>query len=236
MNITDEQLWLYLYNDEQSAETCAAIERAIECDERLESRLAELQTEHQRLQNLPDHSVTAMQLTRWRQVLDRHIDNELLEKERRASKPERDRWIFFRPTALPAAVFGSLVLLIGITIGYWINQPEVPDSMENTHDRFALALQIHLQAVSADLSTVNRQSDLLLDLMAQNKRFIQAAKARGDDELARMLRAFNLLLADSSINEISDAAKARLLFELEVMQTKLNLEASNQESPTEMTI
>lgn len=236
MNITDEQLWLYLYSEEQSVETHAAIERAVERDERLKSRLAALRTEHQRLKNLPGPSVTAVQLTRWHQALDRRIDNELLEKERRQSKPEHSRWALFWPPAIPAAAFGSLVVLIGITIGYWINQPEVPDSMENTRDRFALALQIHLQAVSVDLSTANRQSDLLLELMAQNKRFIQAAKARGDDELARMLRAFNLLLADSSMNEISDAAKARLLFELEVMQTKLNLEASNQESPTEMTI
>ena len=231
MNITDEQLWLYLYNGEPSAEMRAAIEHALERDERLRSRLADLQSEHQRLQNLPEHSVSAVQLTRWHEALDQHAEHEV-----HASKPERSRWALFGPPVLPVAAFGSLVLLIGITIGYWIHQPGAPGSIESTHDRFARALQIHLQAVSTELNAANRESELLFELIAQNKRFIRAAKARGDDKLARMLRAFNLLLAESSMSEANDASKARLLFELDVMQTKLNLEASNQKSHTEMII
>ena len=231
MNITDEQLWLYLYNGELSAEVRAAIDRAIARDQRIKSRLTELQTEHQRLQNLPDNSVTAVQFSRWHQALDRHAENEAP-----TPGPERSRWPFFWPAAVPAAAFGSLVLLIGITIGYWINQPGVPESIERTHDRFAQALQVHLQAAGADLSAADHQSDLLLELLAQNKRFIQAAKARGDDRLARMLRAFNLHLAERSASELDDVAKARLLFELEVMLMKLHLEASNPETYAEVII
>ena len=70
-----------------------------------------------------------------------------------------------------------------------------------------------------------------MQIVEQNRMYVSAADKNGADDLARVLRAFEPILvrlaAEDTAPEDAEALRAKLVFELNVMLTKLSRESSN---------
>ncbi|MEQ8207056.1 MAG: hypothetical protein RIA65_12825, partial [Woeseia sp.] len=112
------------------------------------------------------------------------------------------------------------------------NAVEHPD----TSNAFTRGLQVHFQQSRQDISSLRADSSaerelLIMHIIQQNRLFARAAKENNSPELARVLRAFEPILARLSAEDLSpeEAARlqAKLTFELNVMLTKMNQPPSN---------
>ena len=79
--------------------------------------------------------------------------------------------------------------------------------------------------------TADRTS-LILKIIGQNRLFERSAELNDADDIARLLRAFELVLMQLATEDISPeesaALQSKLLFELSVVLTKLADDTSNE--------
>ena len=115
-------------------------------------------------------------------------------------------------------------------------QPAVATVADTT---FARGLQVHLVDSRARLARFDAATDtdaLIADLVAENRLYAAAAERQGAVRLARVLRAFDaVLLQLSDIDGDPEAAAAlleQMLFELDVVLTKLARDASTSTHTT----
>ena len=99
----------------------------------------------------------------------------------------------------------------------------------------------HLRSSQQDLLDLSSRSEperllLIRDIVTRNRSFAEKANAQGDDQLARLLRAFEPVLLDMAAGDASteDAAllRSQLLFELNVVLTKYGDDASKEAGTT----
>lgn len=228
--MNDEKLTLYYYNDGLSNAERQEVANALATDPAIAVRYQRISAELGSLSVLPDESPSRDMVERWHAGLDRAIDRET----QAAPRPPFHTWSFLLGAAITAA------LAIGIGIGFFIagDEPVVPVMEELVADENALSpdastaflrgLQVHLRQSEQGIATLPGAADrsrLIMDIIEQNRLFERAAEQNESANLARVLRAFELVLVQLAAEDITpedaEQLRAKLLFELNVMLTKL---------------
>ncbi len=230
--IDDETLLLYCYADGLEHAGRTRVERALAGSASLRKRYAKLRDE---LQSLPDPHVAAPStaaVQRWHAAFDA------------VAGPEPAPRSTF---SLPSFMIGAAVtaaLAIGIGIGLLLDNaasvpPQQPFEQAMPSAQFVRGLEVHFRDSRNSLMQLGDSSDEvrleeLAALINQNRLYQRAAKGSDAEHFARVLRAFNLVLVELASGELSpaeaDALRERLLFELDVMLTKLAQRPSEQET------
>jgi hypothetical protein len=98
-------------------------------------------------------------------------------------------------------------------------------------------LQVHLRETGRDLSNLplsdpSSRAVLIRSMIDQNRLYERAAEINGAPGLARLLRAFDLVLQQLAAENISPeeaaALQTKLLFEMNAVLTKLTSDSSNE--------
>ncbi len=234
--INDEELLLYYYRDGLSEKRMAEIKMALERDPKLADRLLTLSHQLDQLEVSAELKAPAHAMHRWHTSLDRLVSME-------QDKPSRFAWLM-QPFQFGAALASAavLVLTLGVLIG--LNLPDkqtTPDAVTtpfvSSTNSFVSGLRVFLQETEMQLASLNDENPtqrqaLITEIISRNRMYQMAAENSSDPGLARVLRAFELVLMSianeqSSASEI-EAARMQLAFELTVMQTKLARATSKQ--------
>jgi hypothetical protein len=242
--MNDEQLILYYYADGLSQTERRRIEAALAADPALQSRYDALRRE---LDGFGDASADAPAapehlVARWHASIDRAAQLER-QAERRPAK------------ILHLASFGwgaaiTAALALGIGIGVYIpsrNDADpaidpLPAIVElapsaTAADAFTRGLQAHFRESRQNIGGLpvednEARRQLILHIVQQNRLFARAATENQSPELSRVLRAFEPILvrlADEDLApEEAQRLQAQLLFELNVMLTKMNRSPSDR--------
>ena len=229
--MNDDTLTLYYYNDGLSKRERQAVANAIATDPDVAERYAALSRELQQFDDPDAPRPPADMVQRWHDSLDRAAGYE------QQKGPTVHSWSFLLGAAVTAA------LAIGVGIGFFLagDDPEIVPvvieeivATESGSSAFLRGLQVHLRDSERGLSAFqesDNQAELILEILEQNKRFERAAELNDADNLARVLRAFDLVLvqlaAEDITEEDAEELRSKLLFELNVMLTKLSRETSD---------
>lgn len=220
--INDDDLLLYHYQDGLDAARRADIGRQLDTDADLARRYRRLQAELGRIPAADESTPSAAAQERWRLRLQ--------QRAAAAAAPSRPSRTF----ALTLA--GATLVLLGVAIGTRIAEqttPVIDAPLAAAEDPLPLqrGLRSHFRDARAVLAQLplddpTRRSELVNDIVAQNRLYERAARAQGDERLARVLRAFEPVLAELAQapveGESDSGARAQLDFELSVMQTKMS--------------
>ncbi len=232
--MNDDTLTLYYYNDGLSNRERQAVAHALATDEEVAARYTALCRELEQFEDPAVPRPTSDMVRRWHDGLDRAAG---LERHSRPETPVVHSWSFLMGAAVTVA------LAIGVGIGFFLagEDPavvpvieEIVASGDSGSSAFTRGLQVHFRDSERGLLALDESEDrsaLILDIIEQNKRFERAAEQNDADDIARVLRAFDLVLVKLAAEDISDedaeALRAKLLFELNVMLTKLSRETSD---------
>lgn len=238
--MTDDELTLYYYDDGLGRAERQAIADALATDPALAERYRRLSAE---LDTLPDPAAPApgaAALARWRNALDRVAGPEPVDRRQRTL----GRWSFAFGVAVTAA------LAIGIGIGLMLGGVEAPVRgdgaatvdvavfAETPSPVFVRGLRAHLRESRTELAALPGDSagERMLrinELLDRNRRYERAAELNDAARLARVLRAFERVLQELALRDLTaaeaDALRAELLFRLDVVLTKLNDRPSDAE-------
>lgn len=243
--MNDEQLILYYYADGLSNAERRRIAAALAADPVLQSRFDALRRE---LDGLGEASVGAHVRTpehlvaRWHDSIDRAA-----QLERQAERGPA-RVLHLASFGWGAAVTAALAL--GIGIGVYLTSRNDPDLSVNplpaivevapsapAADAFTRGLQAHFRDSRQNIGGLPVEDSaarrtLILHIVQQNRLFARAATESQSPELARVLRAFEPILvrlaAENLAPEEAQRLQAQLMFELNVMLTKLNRPPSDR--------
>lgn len=236
----DEKLILYYYEDGLSDLERRQVAVALENDAALAARYAELRRELVQLAAVGEQAVPAHAVQRWHDSIDRAARLE-------AGKASRPGTTFsIASFVLGAAVTAALAIGIGIGAYFSANQSTAPlmdvqvagnpaYPQASVPSAFARGLQVYLRDSRRDLSGLplypaEDRAVLVRGILEQNRLLERAADTRNSPALARVLRAFEPIvvrLADEDLTpQELEALRAQLAFELNVMLTKLEIEAS----------
>lgn len=240
--MNDDILTLYFYDDGLSAAERHEVARALRSDAELAERYRRLCDELSALQ-APDEESLAPDL-----VARLHASIERTAALERGAEPASQPRVHFLSFFWGAAVTAALA--VGIGIGVWFgggSGPDIPQPGElvvtssGTPDAFVRSLQVHFRDSRAELTDLSDISDadrmiLVAGLIQQNRLYARAAEQNDEQNLARVLRAFEPILVQLAAEDIAptdaEALRAQLAFELDVMLTKLTLEPSDQSGST----
>ena len=236
--MNDETLLLYYYNDGLSDDESRAIKKALENDGQLASRYNAICRNLEALPLQSDSAPPKDMVHRWHATIDRVADASTA----RAKTPSIHSWSFFLGAAVTAA------LVAGISIGVlWSEGGQVLDPVEmiavdsartTNPDAFFRGLRVHLQESRQGLAdipetTLDSQSLLINEIIQQNRLFERAAESHDAWEVARVLRAFELALVQLNTSGVTpeEAAmmRSKLMFELNVVLTKLSRDSSQSQ-------
>ncbi len=138
----------------------------------------------------------------------------------------------------------AATLVVGIAIGLRIEPGvEEVDTVVTRSDDQPLVRRVtnHLRSSQKSLEDAVSRPDhdrlfLVRDIVTRNRAFADKATAEGDEQLARLLRAFEPILLELAAGEITaeDEAllRSQLLFELNIVLTKYGQAASNEPETT----
>lgn len=234
MNIDDDTLTLYLYDDGLSARERSSVEAALKSDPLLAGRFGRLQDDLRQF-DLP--TAVEMPADMLQRLHDR-VDSLTGVPAPAAGRPGFHPGSFFWGAALTAA------LVLGVFVGDLMNDKspdvvapyttDVGDAYITTGSPFVRGLRVHLKNSERGLNGLSTgdadRSLLLMNILEQNRLFERAATENDAPDLARVLRAFELILvrlaAEDIAPEEADALRNKLLFELNVVLTKLSRESS----------
>lgn len=230
--MNDDTLLLYYFDDGLSAGERREIETALREDAALAARYDALCRE---LDVVGDAEVAAVPehfLARWHDTVERAA--------RRERPVRRRRFVFLLPSLLAAAaVAGAFAMGLGIGFRHGADTPSVAPAVAatGTDDSnavpavFVRGMQAYLLDARQELTamptdTAGGRSQLIAQILAQNRMFELAAERNDAQNLARVLRAFEPILvrlaADDIAPEDAEALRRQLSFELNVMLTKLS--------------
>jgi len=177
----------------------------------------------------------------WHDAID-----EAAALERGHDRAPRNTW---HPGSFFWGVAVSAALALGVAIGLLLSgediEPVVPQVVSTVTQAdvvpaaFTRGLQVHLRDSQAQLTNMNNVDDttmLVLSIIEQNRLFESVADKNNAPKLARVLRAFEPILLRLAASDIapedSEALRAQLSFELNVMLTKLARESSDETHTT----
>ena len=220
--INDDDLLLYFYQDGLDAARREAITQLLRSDLELARRYQQMRAELNQIPAPEESMPSATAQDRWRLRLQQRAAAAL------PSHPPRSHWTL--------ALAGATLVLLGVAIGTRIAEQSAPVAappIAAVADPLPLqrGLRSHFRDARAVLAQLPlddaaRRSELVNDIVAQNRLYERAALAQGDERLARVLRAFEPVLAELAEapveGESDSGARAQLDFELAVMQTKMS--------------
>ncbi len=226
--MNEDTLILYYYNDGLSKRERQQVEEAINSDAAVAANYEKL-CQHLNGMSEPDSpAVPSHTVERWHDAIDRAARQERVK----AQSPSRsfNPWSFVWGAAIAAA------LAIGIGLNMTRVDPEIM-APATVPGAFTRGVQVHFRDTFQELSTLptdsaTDRSVLALQIIEQNRLFERAAEQNNSQSLARVFRAFEPVLLQLAAEDISpeDAAalQAQLIFELNVMLTKLSRDVSNE--------
>jgi hypothetical protein len=235
----DDTLILYYYNDGLSNRERQEVANALATDEEVAGRYEELCRELGGFKDPATPRPPSDMVRRWHDGLDRAAGAERQGKR----KPAVHSWSFLLGAAVTAA------LAIGVGIGFMLSTGSTtPDPMPNGlvasrattgpggSTAFIRGLQVHLRESERGLSSMpadSARTRLISDMIEQNRLLEIAAEQNESADLARVLRAFDLVLlqlASEDIDEAeAEALRTKLIFELNVVLTKLSRGSSHEQ-------
>jgi hypothetical protein len=235
--MNDDKLTLYYYNDGLTNAERQEVASALASDAAVAERYRLLSEQLGRFADPRVAPPPSDMVERWHEGLDRAI---ALETRARPT-PGVHSWSFL----LGAAVTAALAIGIGVFISG--DEPAAPPVEELVAEEnagsadistaFLRGLQVHLRESEEGLAALNGEaaadrSMLIMNIIEQNRLFARAARQNEADHLGRVLRAFELVLVQLAAEDIStedaEALRAKLLFELNVMLTKLSRDSSDE--------
>lgn len=242
--MNDETLILYYYGDGLSDDERAAVETALQDDASVRERYRALRRSLDRFTELPAEPVPAHAAARWHRSIERAAAGQRVEKQSTGSG-----WHFpsFAWGALAAALVAAVVVGLYLGDGTTPVPPPIADSRDGIDDgrspahdtapvSFSRGLQLHLRESREDILRLAADGNtdrtmLIMDIMRQNRLFERAAREHEAKDVARVLRAFELVLmrlADEDLSaEDAAALRAKLVFELDVVLTKMEQRESD---------
>ena len=238
--MNDERLLLYYYDELDAAEK-RDVAAALGRDDVLAARYRALVADLHALGEAPAVRVPDGLAARLHAAVDRAAT---LEQGR--TRGTRGGWGHGYSFFLGAAVTAALALAIGLAQREDPAAPPSPGPLTADVDAdggvdagdtaaFARTMQVFFRDSRQDLALLpdagnGERSAMIGDLIEQNRTFARLAMQNDADDLARVLRAFEPILARLAADDItaeeSEALRAKLAFELNVMLTKLTREAS----------
>lgn len=238
--MNDDILTLYYYHDGLSNRERQQVANAIATDPSIAARYHELSRQLGQLDSGAEVAPRSDMVQRWHDSIDKAAAM--------AARDAPRRWLHTWSFILGAAVTAALA--IGIGIGVFIgDQPEptqgIIDELVAAGEAprseppaaFIRGLRVHLRDSERGLSALPAEQAaertlLVMNIIEQNRLFARAAQQNNSDKLARVLKAFELVLVRLAAEDISpqdaEALRARLLFELNVMLTKLAQDSSDE--------
>lgn len=237
--MNDDTLILYYYNDGLSNRERQAVSNAIATERSVADRYEALCRELGAVEDPCVSRPSSDMVQRWHDSLDRAAGNE----QQRRSGPAVHSWSFLLGAAVTAA------LAVGVGIGFMLDgAPTTPspapdeiviaDTVRRAGNStaFSRGLQVHLRESEQGLSSMPGESDrtqLIVDMIAQNRLFEIAAVQNDSEDMARVLRAFDLVLLELASEDIdteeAEALRTKLIFELNVVLTKLAHDSSDEQ-------
>jgi hypothetical protein len=231
--MNDEKLTFYYYNDGLTREERQQIASMLAIDAGMAKRYQEISRELDQLAARSDVQPPPDMVERWHGSLNRAVRSEAIESR----KPAVHSWSFFLGVGVTAA------LAIGIGIGLLISNDRTTIPVDagimaaSAPNAFVRGLQVHLRESEQNLSTtpISTSADrttMIMNIINQNRRYEKVAEQNDAQNLARVLRAFELVLVQLAADDIApqeaEALQAKLLFELNVVLTKLAREPSDE--------
>lgn len=235
MEITEETLTFYYYNDGLSPRERQKVTQALAMNDALQAQYKSLCDQLDRLSTPVDIEPPADMVVRWHES----IKSAACQSMPNDVSPKFYSWSFVWGVAVTAA------LAVGIGIGVMISGDDAEQPQETlyvagstTGSPFFRSLQVHLRESEAGLSGLALQSapdkaDLIISIIEQNRLFEKAAEKNQEHGVARVLRAFELVLiriaADDTSAEDAEKLREKLMFELNVMLTKFSRDSSKEQ-------
>jgi hypothetical protein len=242
--MNDEQLILYYYADGLSTAERRRIEAALAADPTLQRRYDALRRELDGFGDAPADTPAPPEhlVARWHDSIDRAA-----RLEQQATRSPA-RGLHFASFAWGTAVTAALALCIGIGV-YLPSRndsdavvPPLPAIVEDAQptaaaDAFTRGLQVHFRESRQNIGGLpvedsEERRTLILHIVQQNRLFAREAMDNQSPELARVLRAFEPVLvqlaAEGLAPEEAQRLQAQLVFELNVMLTKMNRSPSDR--------
>jgi len=244
--MNDDILTLYYYKDGLTETELRQIQSALAKDASLRARYEQLCEDLARFDAPEPVTVAADVAARWHDSIARAA-----RIERQRKQPAG------RALHLPSFAWGTVVaalLVVAIGLGFYLSEgqrrPEpavdpgmtvnVTPDMRSPSVAFARGLQVHLQESRQGLAALpadagEERAMLIMHMIQQNRLFERAAEQNDAGDLARVLRAFEPILIRLATNDMTpedaEALQAQLVFELNVMLTKLGKNASESTGP-----
>jgi hypothetical protein len=233
--INEEKLLLYYYQDGLDPAEMESIRQALDSDRVLARRYERLKDDLEGMKQVPDVSAPRHLLHQWHHALDREAQLELQKAPIRKSPLTLLGW----GSALAA------MLTVGIGIGLFLD--ETPDTLvpgsgqptASSHSvgAFQRGLKVHLSSSQDEIRRLadrpaDERSRLLMQIVAQNRLFEQAAENNQAPDVARLMRAFEPILIQLASEDLpaedADQLRRQLSFELQAMITKMQASPSEQ--------
>ena len=228
--MNDEKLMLYYYDDGLDAAERAAIQARLAADEVLRARFDKLRSE---LDALSQDDVPAPEALTHR--LHDLVEQAARREQRSTRRSRFDMTAFFMGAAVTAA------LVVGIGLGSLLDRPATPVGTEfvsippTSPDTLARGLRVHFTETRSQL--LDSDADRILvagRIIEQNRVLGQLADDSGAHDLARILRAMEPVLVRLATEDLTPAEAAamqqQLVFEMNVVLTKLTRQASDSTS------
>jgi len=235
--MNDETLLLYYYKDGLTRREREAVASRLAAEPEVAERYRALCEELERA----DVSTTAVpssdMLHRWHDTIDRAADRS----------PARMRGSGFHFGSFFWGAVVTAALAIGVGIGVFTSgDAELPPTQEpqfattrvpGDSGAFLRGVQVHLRETGQELTTLAEsatadRTSLILKIIGQNRLFERSAELNEADDIARLLRSFELVLMQLATEDItpqeSAALQSKLRFELNVVLTKLAGDTSNE--------
>ncbi len=234
--MNDEKLTFYYYNDGLTRDERQQIANLLATNPDVASRYRDISRQLDQLGEPASISPPSDMVERWHDSLNRAVQVEARE----ARNPALHSWSFLLGVAVTAA------LAIGVGIGVLISDDQATQPVDtgsfaanapNT-SAFVRGLQVHLRESEKNLSaspltqTADRTT-MIMNIIDQNRRYEKVAEQNDSRNLARVLRAFELVLVQLAADDITpqeaEELQTKLLFELNVVLTKLARKPSDEQ-------
>lgn len=235
LTMNEETLTFYYYKDGLSKSERQEVVNALATDPDLANRYQRLYQQLERLSDLSLDRAPPDMVERWHNT----VKTAAMRQDNTPPKTVFHSWSFFWGVAITAA------LAIGIGIGVMLSGSDTATNIQletyaedtSQHSAFVRSLQVHFRESEENIArlAIDASSDnteLILRIIEQNRLFERAAMQNNDQATARVLRAFELVLmriaAEDTSAEDAEKLRAKLLFELNIMLTKLSREPSEK--------
>ena len=226
--MNEDTLMLYYYNDGLTKRERQQVEAAINSDAAVAAMYEELCQQLNGMSESDSPAVPAHTVERWHDTIDRAARQE----HQKQQLPARsfNPWSFAWGAAIAAA------LAIGISLNMTRVDPEIM-APATASGAFTRGVQVHFRDTFQELSSLPVESAadrsiLALQIIEQNRLYERAAEHNNSQSVARVLRAFEPVLlqlaAEDLAPEDAEALRTQLIFELNVMLTKLSRDSSNE--------